>query len=84
VTIGGPVITRSGLIFIGASMDGRVRAVDLKSGKVLWKQLVLAPAVATPAVYTYNGRQYVVFAAGGNGIVAPRVSDQLIAFALPK
>jgi quinoprotein glucose dehydrogenase len=84
VTIGGPVITKSGLIFIGASMDGRVRAVDLKSGQVLWKQLVLAPAVATPAVYTYKGRQYVVFAAGGNGIVAPRVSDQLIAFALPK
>jgi quinoprotein glucose dehydrogenase len=83
VTIGGPVITKSGLIFIGASMDSRVRALDVKTGEVLWKSLVAAPAVATPAVYTYKGRQYVVFAAGGNGIVAPRVSDQLIAFALP-
>ena len=46
--------------------------------------MVDAPAVSTPAVYTYKGREYVVFAAGGNGIVAPRVSDQLVAFALPK
>jgi quinoprotein glucose dehydrogenase len=83
VTIGAPVITRSGLIFIGASMDSRVRAVDLKSGNVLWKHIVDAPAVAQPAVYTYKGKEYVVFAAGGNGILTPRLSDQLVAFALP-
>jgi quinoprotein glucose dehydrogenase len=83
VTIGGPVITKTGLIFIGASMDSRVRALDLKTGEVLWKAMVAAPAVATPAIYIYKGKQYVVFAAGGNGIVAPRVSDQLVAFALP-
>ena len=49
-TIGAPAITKSGLIFIGASMDLRVRAIDLKSGKVLWRSLVEAPAVAMPAV----------------------------------
>ena len=43
VTIGGPLITKSGLIFIGGSMDARVRAVDLKSGDVLWRGLVDAP-----------------------------------------
>ena len=83
VNIGGPVITKTGLIFIGASMDSRVRAIDLKTGDVLWKHLVAAPAVSTPAVYTYKGKQYVMFTAGGNGIVAPRVGDQLVAFALP-
>lgn len=83
VTIGGPVITKTGLIFIGASMDSRVRAIDLRTGEVLWKHQVDAPAVSTPAVYTYKGKEYVVFAAGGNGIVAPRVGDQLVAFALP-
>ena len=83
VTIGAPVITKSGLVFIGASMDSRVRAIDLKTGNVLWKHLVDAPAVAQPAVYTYKGKQYVVFAAGGNGILTPRLSDQLGAFALP-
>jgi quinoprotein glucose dehydrogenase len=83
ITIGGPVITASGLIFIGASMDSRVRALDIKTGKVLWKGLVDAPAVALPAVYEYKGKQYVVWAAGGNSILTPTVSDQVIAFALP-
>ena len=83
VTIGAPVITKSGLIFIGASMDSRVRALDLKTGKVLWRAPVEAPAVALPAVYDMNGREYVVFAAGGNSILEPKVGDQLIAFALP-
>ncbi len=84
VTIGGPLITKSGLIFIGGSMDARVRAVDLKSGKVLWRILVDAPAVANPAIYAYNGRQYVVFVVGGNAILKPQVADQIVAYALPK
>lgn len=83
VTIGGPVVTASGLVFIGASMDSRVRAIDLKTGKVLWKAAVDAPAVALPAVYSYKGKQYVVFVAGGNSILSDKVSDQVVAFALP-
>jgi quinoprotein glucose dehydrogenase len=83
VTIGGPVITASGLVFIGASMDARVRALDLATGRVLWKALVGAPAVALPAIYEYRGRQYVVFVAGGNSILSPKVSDEVVAFALP-
>ena len=54
VTIGGPVVTASGLVFAGASMDSRVRALDLATGEVLWKGLVDAPAVALPAVYAYK------------------------------
>jgi quinoprotein glucose dehydrogenase len=84
VTIGGPLVTKSGLIFIGGSMDARVRAVDLKSGDVLWRGLVDAPAVANPATYIYKGRQYVVFVAGGNAILKPQASDQVVAFTLPQ
>ena len=83
ITIGAPVITKSGLIFIGASMDSRVRAIDVKTGNVLWKAIVDSPAVGQPAVYTYKGKQYVVFAVGGNGILTPRLADQVVAFALP-
>jgi len=83
VTIGSPIITKSGVIFIGASMDSRVRAIDLKTGDVLWKSLVDAPAVASPITYSYNGKQYVVFVAGGNAILTPTVSDQVVAYALP-
>ncbi|WP_018697695.1 pyrroloquinoline quinone-dependent dehydrogenase [Amorphus coralli] len=84
VTIGGPAITKSGLVFIGASMDSRVRAIDVKTGDTLWKHLVDAPAVSMPAVYTYKGRQYVTFAVGGNTILLPKVSDQVVTFALPE
>ena len=83
ITIGAPAMTKSGLIFIGASMDSRVRAIDTRSGNVLWKHLVDAPAVSQPAIYTYKGKQYVAFAVGGNGILTPRLADQLVAFALP-
>jgi quinoprotein glucose dehydrogenase len=83
VTIGAPAITASGLIFIGASMDSRVRAIDLKSGELLWKHLVSAPAAALPAIYQYKGKQYVVFVAGGNTRLTPKVGDEIVAFALP-
>lgn len=83
-TIGGPVLTKSGLIFIGGSMDARVRALDAKTGKVLWKAQVDAPAVSIPAVFDYKGREYVLFTAGGNSIIKPQVGDQLVAFALPE
>jgi len=83
VTIGAPALTKGGVAFIGASMDSRVRAIDVKSGKVLREALVDAPAVAMPAIYTYNGKEYVLFAAGGNSLLEPKVGDQLVAFALP-
>ncbi|HXR55438.1 MAG TPA: pyrroloquinoline quinone-dependent dehydrogenase [Casimicrobiaceae bacterium] len=83
VTIGGPLITKSGVIFVGGSMDARVRAIDLESGDVLWKAQVDAPAVANPGTYMYKGRQYVVFVVGGNAILKPQVSDEIVAYALP-
>jgi quinoprotein glucose dehydrogenase len=51
---------------------------------VLWRALVDAPAVANPATYTYNGKQYVVFVAGGNAILKPQAGDQVVAYALPR
>ncbi|MCG7599340.1 pyrroloquinoline quinone-dependent dehydrogenase [Halomonas sp. McH1-25] len=83
VTIGGPVLTKSGLIFIGASMDSRVRALDVETGEELWRSQVEAPAVSIPATYTYQGKQYVTFIVGGNSILLPKVSDQVVSYALP-
>jgi quinoprotein glucose dehydrogenase len=82
VTIGGPLVTRTGLVFIGASMDSRVRAMDLRTGRELWSAQVDAPAVAIPATYAYRGRQYVLFTAGGNSLMSNRLGDQLVAFSL--
>ncbi|MBP1806307.1 pyrroloquinoline quinone-dependent dehydrogenase [Rubellimicrobium aerolatum] len=81
-TLGGPVATAGGVIFIGASMDARVRALDAATGEELWSDLVEAPAVAIPAVYTHEGVDYVAFVAGGNSILKPEVADQVVAYRL--
>jgi quinoprotein glucose dehydrogenase len=33
---GGPMVTAGGLVFIGATRDGRFRAFDSRTGKELW------------------------------------------------
>jgi quinoprotein glucose dehydrogenase len=83
-TIGGPAITAGGVIFIGASMDAKVRAYALDDGRELWSANVQAPAVSIPAVYEYEGREYVAFTAGGNSILKNQVGDQVVVYALPK
>ena len=81
-TLGGPVMTSGGVILIGASMDSRVRALDAATGQELWSDLVAAPAVSIPAVYTHEGVDYVVWAVGGNSILKDEVADQVIAYRL--
>jgi len=79
---GGPLVTGSGLIFIGASSDERIRAFDARNGTVLWETGLPAAGYATPITYMVGGRQYVVIAAGG-GKLGTRSGDEYIAFALP-
>lgn len=83
-TIGGPAVTAGGIIFIGGSMDAKVRAYSLATGEQLWSNIVQAPVVANPAVYEYKGREYVAFVAGGNSIIKDQVGDQLAVYALPR
>lgn len=83
-TIGGPAITAGGLIFIGASMDSKVRAYSLATGEELWEDTVAAPAVANPAIYEHEGREYVAFIAGGNTIIKDQLGDQIAVYALPE
>ncbi|MEZ4828004.1 MAG: hypothetical protein R3C61_17230 [Bacteroidia bacterium] len=71
-----------GLIFIGASKDRTVRAFDKATGKELWKYKLPFSAMATPCTYEVNGKQYIVFAAGGGKVTKER-GDLFVAFALP-
>lgn len=81
--IGGPIVTAGGLIFIGATLDNQLRALDLKTGQLLWQHDLPAGGQATPMTYMYKGRQYVVIAAGGHSKFGDRLGDALVAFALP-
>jgi quinoprotein glucose dehydrogenase len=81
--LGGPAITAGGLIFITAAMDSYLRALDVETGKELWKTRLPATSAATPMTYMWQGRQYVVVAAGGYGNMPTRMGDHVVAFALP-
>ena len=79
---GGPVATAGGVVFIAASQDEKFRAFDKRTGKMLWETTLPAGGYATPAVYTIDGRQFVVIAAGG-GKMGTKSGDAYVAFALP-
>ncbi len=79
---GGPLVTKSGLLFIGATnFDKKFRAFDKKTGKLLWETLLPFSGNATPATYSVGGKQYVVIAAGG-GKSGAASGGVYVAFAL--
>jgi len=81
-SIGGPVVTSTGLILIGAAMDDYLRAFDVETGEELWKGRLPAGGQATPMAYEINGRPFVVIAAGGHARGGTRQGDALVAFSL--
>jgi quinoprotein glucose dehydrogenase len=80
--VGGPIVTGSGLVFIGAAMDNYLRAFDSRTGREVWKGRLPAGGQATPMTYVWKGRQYVVISAGGHAKSGTRLGDQVVAFAL--
>ncbi|WP_421401185.1 glucose/quinate/shikimate family membrane-bound PQQ-dependent dehydrogenase [Agrobacterium fabrum] len=82
--IGGPMITKGGVAFLGAAVDNYLRAYDLTTGKELWEARLPAGGQATPMTYSLeNGKQYVVMVAGGHGSVGTKPGDYVIAYTLP-
>ena len=84
--IGGSITTAGGLTFIGASIDRGFHAYDTQNGVLLWRYDLPAGGQATPMSYVseQSGRQFVVIAAGGHGLLQARTGDYLMGFALPK
>ncbi|RRU16808.1 PQQ-binding-like beta-propeller repeat protein [Stenotrophomonas sp. 278] len=81
---GGAVVTAGGLIFIAAANDDLLRAIDLKTGKELWRTTLPAGGQATPMVYQQGGRQYVVIVAAGHHAMGTPRGDYVMAYALPE
>ena len=86
ISLGGPIVTAGGLIFIAGTTDSAIRGFDVETGKELWKWKLPASGNATPMTYALgaNGKQYLVIAAGGHPkITEESLSDALVAFTLP-
>jgi membrane-bound PQQ-dependent dehydrogenase (glucose/quinate/shikimate family) len=83
---GGSLVTRSGLLLIGAVGDNALRAYDIATGRQLWKAALPAGANATPMTYLseQSGRQFVVIAAGGHPMIQADPGDSILAFALDR
>ena len=83
--MGGPIATEGGLVFVGAAMDGYLRAFDIETGAELWKHKLPAGGQATPMTYRAGAsqRQYLVISAGGHGPLGTARGDYVMAFALP-
>lgn len=81
--IGGPIITKGGVAFLGAAVDDYIRAYDVTTGRELWKGRLPAGGQATPMSYTVGDKQYVLIVAGGHGSVGTKPGDYVIAYTLP-
>ena len=87
LNVGGPIVTASGLLFIGATNDGRFRAFDSRTGAELWVTELPLSAHSVPITYTAaDGRQYVAIVAAGRLAIddaGAADAESLIAYALP-
>ncbi|MGX1097779.1 membrane-bound PQQ-dependent dehydrogenase, glucose/quinate/shikimate family [Amorphus sp. MBR-141] len=81
---GGPIVTAGGLIFIAAATDNLIRAIDEKTGEVVWTATLPAGGQATPITYEVGGRQFVAIMAGGHHFMETPIGDSVVAWALPQ
>jgi PQQ-dependent dehydrogenase (methanol/ethanol family) len=86
------VATGGGLVF-GGDANGRFRAFDDRTGKVLWEQNLGAPVSGFPVVFAVDGKEYVAVTTGPSLVanstlrltpeLKPSNTGQLYVFALP-
>jgi hypothetical protein len=83
--LGGSIVTAGGLVFIGATNDGKFRAFDKDSGDEIWMTRLPGSAHATPLTYQgKSGRQYLAVAAGGGNKYNKGFGSKFVVFALPR
>jgi len=75
------VVTASGILFIAATKDGYFRAFDTRNGHLLWEYKLPAAGFATPTLYEWKGKPYLVIACGGTKLGTPK-GNQYVAFGL--
>jgi alcohol dehydrogenase (cytochrome c) len=84
--------TAGGLVF-GGDTNGRFRALDQRTGQVLWEINLGSPVSGYPVSFAVGGKQYVAVstgssltAAGANRLtpeLRPSAGNNLFVFALP-
>jgi alcohol dehydrogenase (cytochrome c) len=78
----GSVTTAGGLVFVGRN-DGRLTALDSKTGSLLWEFKTDAGVNAPVSIFEYRGKQYVMAYSAGNAFAGSTRGDSVWLFALP-
>ncbi|EIZ86370.1 quinate/shikimate dehydrogenase [Methylobacterium sp. GXF4] len=83
-SLGGALVTGSGLIFFAGTQDYYLRAFDAATGREVWKGRLPVGSQGAPMTYRSpkTGRQYIVITAGG-ARQSPDRGDYVVAYALP-
>ena len=81
--MGGATATAGGLVFTGEG-NGWFKAYDAKTGAVLWQFYCGAGVNAAPSVFSMDGEEFIVVAAGGNFQLNFPLGDAVFVFGLPK
>lgn len=70
----GTLTTRGGLTFVSSTMDSKVRAFDVRTGELKWKQDLPGHGQATPMTYLSKktGKQYLIVTVPNPGWTYPR------------
>ena len=79
--IGGALATAGGLVFYGEG-NGLFRALDAKSGALLWEHNCGAGANAMPVSYNVSGKQYVAMGCGGNNQLDFKRGNSMVVYAV--
>ncbi|UXM95391.1 membrane-bound PQQ-dependent dehydrogenase, glucose/quinate/shikimate family [Bartonella sp. HY329] len=83
ISLGGPLITAGGIVFMAGTADSGFRAYELKTGKLLWETRLPAGGQSTPMSYRgADGKQYILVAAGGHGSMGSPMGDSILAYTL--
>jgi quinoprotein glucose dehydrogenase len=90
-TSGGPLATASGLVFLSATNDTKIRAFRSETGEELWSAKIPTHGRTTPLSYRgADGKQYLVAIAGGgddlrlaNAPEPPPAMATIVAYRLP-
>ena len=78
---GGPLLTESGIIFIAATSDKKIRAFDSENGRLIWERDLPYAGFATPSYYVIDGIPYLSIASGG-GKLGTKSGDRYVVFSL--
>ena len=89
----GAVLTTAGNVVFFGDLDGKLRAFDAESGKMLWEQTLGGPVQNSTITYSVNGKQYIAVISGSGalsgglmdqaGIKPNRSYNALYVYALP-